>query len=124
MAAKRKPVKHEPFLISVARTLGHAAGTLTNVTQELRENLSTLPEGVAKKMRAAAPIRTTAKRARVRTRRRAGSHTQHSRKTSRPATRGQKTPKTKIATSEKRKSSKDESPRSRRKRITRPAPSQ
>jgi hypothetical protein len=41
----------EPFLNTVARKLGHAAGTLTNVAQELTENLSTLPEVVSNKVR-------------------------------------------------------------------------
>ena len=69
MAAKKKPVKHEPLLTTVARKLGRAAGTLTKVTQEVSENLSTLPESVATKMRKAARINTSKKRSRVRTRR-------------------------------------------------------
>jgi hypothetical protein len=44
----------EPFLNTVARKLGHAAGTLTNVAQELTQNLSTLPDAVSTKVREAA----------------------------------------------------------------------
>ena len=69
MAAKKKPIKHEPLLTTVARKLGRAAGTLTKVTQEVSENLSTLPDSVATKMRKAARINTSKKRSRVRTRR-------------------------------------------------------
>jgi hypothetical protein len=51
MTAKNLGEKQEPFLNTVARKLGHAAGTLTNVAQELTENLSALPEAVSTKMR-------------------------------------------------------------------------
>jgi hypothetical protein len=50
MTAEKRPEK-EPLLNTVARKLGHAAGTLTNVAQELSENISTLPETVSRKMR-------------------------------------------------------------------------
>ena len=51
MTAKKLGEKQEPFLNTVARRLGHAAGTLTNVAQELTENLAALPEAVSTKMR-------------------------------------------------------------------------
>ena len=50
MAPKKKPVKQEPFLNSVARKLGHAAGTLTKVTHDLTDNVTTLTESVATKV--------------------------------------------------------------------------
>jgi len=50
MTAERRPVK-EPLLNTVARKLGYAAGTLSNVAQGLTENISTLPETVSTKMR-------------------------------------------------------------------------
>jgi hypothetical protein len=43
-----KSVRKEPFLNAVARKLGHAAGTLTNVAQGLSENLSVLPKAGSK----------------------------------------------------------------------------
>ena len=69
MAAKKRPVRHEPLLNTVARKLGRAAGTVTKVTQELTENLSTLPVNVATKVRNATNIGTIGKRSRVRIRR-------------------------------------------------------
>ena len=83
MAAKKQPVKQEPLLSTVARKLGQAASTLTKVTQELTENLSTLPGSVATKVRTADNINTPGKRSRVRT--------QHPRKRVRRAAQGQTT---------------------------------
>jgi len=54
MTSKKQPVKEEPFLNTVARKLGYAAGTFTNVAQELTENLSTLPKAVSTKVRSTA----------------------------------------------------------------------
>ena len=54
MAAKKRTVTHELLLNTVARKLGHAAGTLTKVTQELADNVSAVPESVAAKVRQAA----------------------------------------------------------------------
>lgn len=65
---KKRTVRQEPMLNTVARKLGHAAGTLTNFTQELRENLSTLPDSVAKKVREAANAGAPALPSRVRVR--------------------------------------------------------
>lgn len=104
MAAKKQPVKQEPFLNTVARKLGQAAGTLTKVTQELTEDLSTFPESVATKMRKAANSGTPGKRSRVRTR--------HPRKRIQRLTRRSKTKGT--ATVEKRRLPRDKSPRSKR----------
>lgn len=67
MAAKKHPGKQEPLLNTVARKLGRAAGTLTKVTQEWTENLSTIPESVATKVRKSA--KTLTKSPRVRSRR-------------------------------------------------------
>jgi len=50
MAPKKKSVKQEPFLNSMARKLGHAAGTLTKVTHDLTDNVTTLTESVATKV--------------------------------------------------------------------------
>jgi hypothetical protein len=54
MAARKRTVMQEPLLNTVARKLGHAAGTLTKVTQELADNVSAVPETVAAKVREAA----------------------------------------------------------------------
>jgi hypothetical protein len=54
MTTRKQSLIPEPLLNNVARTLGHAAGTLTKVTQELTENLSALPETVSRKVREAA----------------------------------------------------------------------
>lgn len=54
MTAKKGPAQQEPLLNTVARKLGHAAGTLTNVAQGLTGNLSALPEAVSTKIRGAA----------------------------------------------------------------------
>ena len=110
-AAKKQPVKQEePFLNAVARKLGQAAGTLSKVTQEWTENLSTLPESVASKMQTAANSGTPGKRSRVRT--------QPPRKRIRRVAPTQKTKAT--ATVEKRRLQKEKSPRS--KRILHPGP--
>jgi hypothetical protein len=57
MTPKKQPGGEEPFLNVVARKLGRAAGTLTNVTQGLTGNLSALPHSGAGRgpMSAAAP---------------------------------------------------------------------
>jgi hypothetical protein len=107
MAAKKQPVKQEPFLNTVARKLGQAAGTLTKVTQEVTENLSTFPESVETKMRDAVNSGTPGKRSQVRTR--------HPKKSTRQAAGGPKAKGT--ATVEKGRSPKKKSPRSKRKPI-------
>jgi hypothetical protein len=50
MAPKKELVKTQPFLNSMARKLGHAAGTLTKVTHDFADNVSTLTESVATKV--------------------------------------------------------------------------
>lgn len=65
MTAKKAPAKHETILNTVARKLGHAAGTLTNVTREVTENLSTVPETVATGVRQLARIGKLAKHPRT-----------------------------------------------------------
>lgn len=47
MTPKKQPVRKEPFLNTVARKLGHAAGALTNVAQGLTDNLSALPKAAS-----------------------------------------------------------------------------
>jgi hypothetical protein len=44
MTAKKQSVNSEPLLSAVARKLGHAAGALTKVTQQLTSNISSLPK--------------------------------------------------------------------------------
>lgn len=56
MAAKKRRVKQEPLLNTVARKLGHAAGALTKATHEFTENLSALPENLSTKVLKAANI--------------------------------------------------------------------
>lgn len=80
MTSKKQPVKEEPFLNTVARKLGYAAGTFTNVAQELTENLSTLPKAVSTKVQS-----TAGTVAGLRSRRK------HSKKKTRQAARPQRT---------------------------------
>lgn len=40
MAPRKRTVTQEPLLSTLARKLGHAAGTLTKVTQEFADNVS------------------------------------------------------------------------------------
>lgn len=44
--ATKKSARREPFLNTVARKLGRAAGTLTHVAQVLSENLAPVPASV------------------------------------------------------------------------------
>ena len=83
MAMKKRNVTQEPLLNTVARKLGHAAGTLSKVTQELTENLSGLPENLATKVRDAAHIGARQKRSRI--------STQHPKRTIRRAAQKPKT---------------------------------
>jgi hypothetical protein len=78
MAAKKRFVKQEPLLNTVARKLGHAAGRLTKVTQRLSENLSALPETVTTQVWEAAHIGTQPGRS---------SHSQRAKKKHRTAVR-------------------------------------
>jgi hypothetical protein len=64
MAAKKRAVKQQPLLNTVARKLGHAAGQLTKVTQELAESLSLLPESVSTKARKAPNVGASQARSR------------------------------------------------------------
>jgi|HubBroStandDraft_6_1064221.scaffolds.fasta_scaffold717575_1 hypothetical protein len=56
MTTRKRMPKQEPLLNAVARKLGHAAGTFTRVTQDLRENMAPLAENVTAKVREAAEI--------------------------------------------------------------------
>ena len=62
MTPKKQSAKEEPFLNTVARKLGHAAGALTHVAQGLTENLSALPKAVARKARPTATSRRSKKK--------------------------------------------------------------
>jgi hypothetical protein len=69
MATKKASAKQEPLLNTVARTLGHAAGALTKVTQDFRENLSELPDAVTAKMQQIANAATLTRPSQTRPRR-------------------------------------------------------
>jgi hypothetical protein len=97
MAAKKQSIRHEPLLTTVARKLGQAAGTLTKVTHEITENLSTLPKSAAMKVHEATKVSTSEKRSRVPAR----PHTRHPRKKIRRAAQGRTTKR--AATVKKRK---------------------
>ncbi len=64
MPARKQPKKQEPLLNTVARKLGHAAGTLTKATHELTQNLAVLPETLTTKLRGAAELEAPAGRRR------------------------------------------------------------
>jgi hypothetical protein len=68
---RNKHQSSRPLLNTVARKLGHAAGQLTKVTQELTKNLSALPESVATKVHKAVNTGALPDRPRIQTRRRA-----------------------------------------------------
>jgi hypothetical protein len=99
MAAKKSTARKETLLTTVARKLGHAAGTLTKATQELTENLSAIPENVATGVRESANVGAPVGRSRART--------QHPRKKIRRVTRTQPAARTKS-----KKVPKSKSPRS------------
>jgi hypothetical protein len=104
MAAKKRTVKQESLLNTVARKLGHAAGTFTRTTQEFTETLSALPENVSARVREAANI---------------GEPADHSRppirQTRKKPSRAARAPRTKVASgvSKKRKAPKGKSSRRR-----------
>ncbi len=100
MTLQKRKAMYEPLLNTVARKLGHAAGTLAKATQELTESLSAIPENVTGKVREsahAAPVRSS------------GARTRHPRKRMRRLTRTQAT-----AGSKSQKPPKSKSPRSGR----------
>jgi|SRR5580692_4241953 hypothetical protein len=66
MPARKRKATPEPLLNTVARKLGHAAGTLTKATHELTENLAALPATVSTSMREAASAAAPAERRRAR----------------------------------------------------------
>ena len=70
MAAKKRAVKQQPLLNTVARKLGRAAGQLTKATQELTESLSALPGSITTKVRKAANVGASTRRTQTQTRRR------------------------------------------------------
>jgi hypothetical protein len=65
MTARKRKATREPLLNTVARKLGHAAGTITKATQDLTETLAALPETVSTSVREAANAAAPAKRSRV-----------------------------------------------------------
>ncbi len=68
MTVQKRKAMHEPLLNTVARKLGHAAGTLARATQELTENLSAIPENVTEKVRDSAHVGAPVGRSRARSR--------------------------------------------------------
>jgi hypothetical protein len=63
---RSSPGSAEPLLNSVARKLGHAAGTLAKVTQDVTQNIASIPEVLSAKERElgpASPGRPRARRA-------------------------------------------------------------
>jgi hypothetical protein len=66
MTARKRKATREPLLNTVARKLGHAAGTLTRATQELTESLAALPETVSTSVREAASAATPPEPSRLR----------------------------------------------------------
>ena len=64
MTVKKQSPKQEPFLNTVARKLGYAAGALTNVAQGLTDNISALPQAAATKVRSTAKTVTDSMRRR------------------------------------------------------------
>jgi hypothetical protein len=107
MATKKNPKRQlvkQKRLNSVARKLGHAAGTLTKATRELAESLSALPESVATRVREAANIDRPAERSQI--------SAQHPRKRTPRSARAQKTKGR--GTVEKRKSPKNKTLASKR----------
>jgi hypothetical protein len=91
MMPKKQSVSEEPFLNTVARTLGHAAGTITNVAHGLTENLSALPKAASSKVRTAAGTLTGSM----------GRSPQSKKKSRRTARRGKTAKTTKTATRKK-----------------------
>jgi hypothetical protein len=101
MPKKKQLNKQEPLLNTVARKLGHVAGTLTKATHGLTENLSAIPETVTTKLRGAANVVPAG---------RAHSRARHNRKKTHIAG-ASRTSKIALAV-KSRRSSKDKSPRS------------
>lgn len=66
MPARKRHTTREPLLNTVARKLGHAAGTLTKATQELTESLVAFPETVTRTVREVASAAPSAERPRLR----------------------------------------------------------
>jgi hypothetical protein len=62
MAVKKRRLREEPFLNTVARKLGSAAGTLTRASKDLAGSLSALPEKVTAKVEEVAHLKMRAKR--------------------------------------------------------------
>src|SRR6267154_4297108 len=50
MTPKKQSPNREPFLNTVARKLGYAAGELTNAAQGLTDNISALPKTISSKV--------------------------------------------------------------------------
>jgi hypothetical protein len=62
MAVKKRALREEPFLNTVARKLGNAAGKVARASKDLAENLSALPEKVTAKVEEVAGSEMAAKR--------------------------------------------------------------
>ncbi len=66
MTAQKRKVTREPLLNTVARKLGHAAGTLTKATHEITEKVAALPETVSTRVRGVATTAAPSERSRTR----------------------------------------------------------
>ena len=102
-----KSSTQEPFLNSVARKLGHAAGTLTNVAQEFTESLSALPQTVSTSIRQVAEKTKATPRSKRKIRRPARKRTQTAtiakRKAAKKLSPSRRTTKNKGTTNKKKK---------------------
>jgi hypothetical protein len=107
MTTRKRKATGEPLLNTVARKLGHAAGTFAKATQELTENLSAIRESVTSE-HVTAKVRESARAGAPLGRFRA--RTRHPKKKTRRITRMRA-----AAGSKSRKLPKGKSPRSERK---------
>jgi hypothetical protein len=76
---KRESRGPEPLLNTVARKIGHAAGAVSKMTQELTETLSAAPKAVTARLRHAAKADSSTERPRSRPRAKKGASTSRKR---------------------------------------------
>jgi hypothetical protein len=72
---KSESRSQEPLLSTFARKIGHAAGAVSKMTQELTETLSAAPKAVTAKRRDAAKVDSSTERPRSRRRAMKGAST-------------------------------------------------
>jgi hypothetical protein len=85
MTARKEHRKREPLLNTVARKLGHAAGSFSKATQGFTQALSAVPEAVTAKVRDAALFGASSDNAGSRPRARKSSTTGRKRKVKKTA---------------------------------------